>query len=569
MLTRSTPRPQSARARPARRRSHQRARRGAAAALAVTLAVALPALAGAAPARADIVRQDQTWVLDAVDAPAAWQISEGQGVTVAVIDSGVSAAASDLTSSVLPGPDYTGVGTPPSDPNWGMHGTWMASLIAGHGHGGTPGTSQPSGILGTAPKARVLSIRVITDRQDPGYTAYQNESPRRGQRELAAAIRYAVAHHAGVISMSLGYDMASRPVRTALQYAVSNNVVVVASAGNSGELAQTRRDGHAPYSFPASYPGVLSVGAVNRYGQPASFSSGNISVEVVAPGVKVPAEGRGNQYWLVSGTSPACALTAGIAALIRSRFPALSPALVRMAIMTSTQSRPPAGYDAEVGFGTVDAAAALQKAAELDRHDVTAVTRTGGSAGGPASARSVAVTQHFGGGPGAVPPVPVGPRGIGPLLLLLLLGAGCLAIVALAAWRLVTVRRAPAGGPPGWASSAGHGPGGHRPGGHGPGPADPSAPAPGAPGSGEPGPARPGPARIVPAGTAPAGTAPAGTAPATSGRSAGHASRGRRQRRPAGMRHRVTSRTTPANEPGLPFRPPSSHRRRPGPGRAG
>ena len=85
----------------------------------------------AVPARADSVREDQMWVLNAINAPAAWQVSEGQGVTVAVIDSGVNPEVSDLAGSVITGPDLTGVGTPESNPNWGMHGTWMASLIAG------------------------------------------------------------------------------------------------------------------------------------------------------------------------------------------------------------------------------------------------------------------------------------------------------------------------------------------------------------------------------------------------------------------------------------------------------
>src|SRR6185437_2829516 len=111
--------------------------------------------------------------------------------------------------------------------------------------------------------------------------------------------------------------------------------------------------------FPADYPGVLGVGAVTQTGSAASFSSNNLSVEIAAPGVKVPAQGRDGQYWLVSGTSPACALTAGVAALIRSRYPALSPVLVREAMTSTARNRPASGYNDQIGFGTVDAAAAL------------------------------------------------------------------------------------------------------------------------------------------------------------------------------------------------------------------
>ena len=325
-------------------------------------ASALTVLGGAPAARADSVRSAEMWVLNDINVRPAWRLSQGHGVVVAVIDSGVDGEVSDLSGSVLSGPDYTGVHTSPGNPNWGVHGTWMASLIAGHGHG--PGDA--SGIIGVAPQSRVLSVRVITDKHDPGYAAYERQSPHRGQLELAAAIRYAVGHGAEVISMSLGYGAPSRPVRAALQDAYEHRVVVVASSGNSGTEAEAKGKGTAPYSFPASYPGVLGVAAVAQDGQPASFSSDNVSVQVAAPGVNVPAQGRDGGYWLVSGTSPACALTAGVAALIKSRYPRLTDAQVGNAITTSAWHRPRGGPDEQVGFGTVNAAAAL-RAARPDR----------------------------------------------------------------------------------------------------------------------------------------------------------------------------------------------------------
>jgi Subtilase family len=389
----------------------------------LALAVAL-AVSTAAPARADSVRGDQQWVLNAINLPAAWNVSRGQGVVVAVIDSGVNPGVSDLSGSVIPGPDLTGVGTPPSSPSWGMHGTWMASLVAGHGHNGGG-----DGVSGAAPLARVLSIRVITDRTDPGYAQYEHEPLSRGQHQLAKAIRYAVSHGAGIISMSLGYSTSSRAVRSALQDALDHNVVVVASSGNSGNAADARGKGYAPISFPADYLGVLGVAAINKAGRPADFSSENLSVQVAAPGVSVPAQGTDGQYWLVSGTSPACALAAGVAALVKSRYPGLSQALVRRAIMSSTRDRPPSGYDDQVGFGTLDAAAALAAAGRLAgqvprRHDRLS-------------------HQLFGGGSAAVPTAPIGPRGAGTLVLLCLLGAGCLALMIAAVRRLAVIRHAP------------------------------------------------------------------------------------------------------------------------------
>src|SRR5206468_3718389 len=87
------------------------------------------------PAQADAVRDQEMWVLDMVHAPSAWPVTQGQGVLVAVIDSGVFPSVSDLAGSVTEGPNLSGVSTPQSNTSWGVHGTWMASLIAGHGHG--------------------------------------------------------------------------------------------------------------------------------------------------------------------------------------------------------------------------------------------------------------------------------------------------------------------------------------------------------------------------------------------------------------------------------------------------
>ncbi len=406
-------------------------------ALALAAVTALIMAAGAAPARADTVRNAQTWVLNAIDVPAAWQVTKGQGVTVAVIDSGVNPDVSDLTGSVITGPDLTGVGTPESNPNWGMHGTWMASLIAGHGHDGGG-----SGIIGVAPMAHVLSIRVITNSGDPGYARYERQPPARHQRELATAIKYAISRGADVISMSLGDGTPSLPVRLALQEALNHNIVILASSGNSGDEPGARAQG-APLSFPADYPGVLSVAAVGQNGAPAGFSSDNLSVQVAAPGVQVPAQGQGGGYWLVSGTSPACALAAGVAALIRSAYPALPPDLVREAMTSTTSNRPPGGYDVEVGFGTVDAAAALAAAARLSAQRLAGPgsPKTGLRRSSLVAPTGISSDSHFGGGLAAVPPAPVTPRGLRQLLPFCILAAICLTMIVIAASRLVQMRR--------------------------------------------------------------------------------------------------------------------------------
>jgi type VII secretion-associated serine protease mycosin len=381
--------------------------------LALALAAGPAVAASAAPA--DSVRGQQLWVLDMLDVQAAWSLSNGANVTVAVIDSGVDQNVSDLTGSVITGTDFTELKTPASNPNWGLHGTWMASIIAGHGDGFEDG----DGIIGVAPDARILSIRVIPDTSDPGYKKYDNEPENQIQSELAEGIREAVREHAQVISMSIGYSAASGVVRAALQYAYSRGIVLVASSGNSGnnDESHVRSGAHgwAPVSFPAEYPGVIGVGAVTSDRQPTSFSSGNLSVQVAAPGKSVPAQGRNGSYYTVSGTSPACALVAGVAALIKSKYPGISPAEVMEALTTTAQQPMTGGsYNVLTGFGIVDADAALIEAGKLVQEH-------------PAGTR-VALSAHFGGGAAAAPAAPVGPRGPGQLVVFVLL-----ALVSLAA----------------------------------------------------------------------------------------------------------------------------------------
>jgi type VII secretion-associated serine protease mycosin len=327
--------------------------------LALLAAGLLGAGAVTGTARADQVRSDEQPFLSAVDAQRAWNITRGGGVTVAVLDSGVDPGQQDLVGSVVSGPDYAKGANPPGVAPKRLHGTNMASIIAGHGHG--PGGGD--GIVGVAPEARILSIRVILENDEPGFQIFNGNE--RFDGSIAKGIRYAVDHGANVINMSLGKADPTKAEREAVDYAVSKNVVVVAAAGNQGATRTARRDGHAPYSYPASYPGVIAVAAVDAAHRHAGFSNRNSAVVVSAPGVKVVGAGPNDTYWVGDGTSPATAFVSGVVALIRSKYPALQPALVTQAIVASTAERPASGYDPGVGFGEVDAAAALAAAQRL------------------------------------------------------------------------------------------------------------------------------------------------------------------------------------------------------------
>src|SRR5262249_8740879 len=129
---------------------------------ALGVAAALPVLVAAPAAHADTVRSAQ-WPIAFLNLPQAWKSTKGAGITVAVLDTGVVGARADLTGQVTTGPDFVGGSEKPGAPNWGVHGTGMASVIAGHGHG--PGGGD--GVMGVAPAAKILSIRVIRDDESP------------------------------------------------------------------------------------------------------------------------------------------------------------------------------------------------------------------------------------------------------------------------------------------------------------------------------------------------------------------------------------------------------------------
>jgi type VII secretion-associated serine protease mycosin len=320
------------------------------------------------------VRAAELPELRAIGVPAAWRVTRGGGVTVAVLDSGIDLSAPDLAGSVMVGPDYARGANPPGYQPPHLHGTYIASLVAGHGDG--PGRS--GGVIGVAPAARVLSVRVILDDQEPGFAVYNENA---GYADaIAEGIRYAVSHGADVINMSLGSAMPTRAMRLAIIDAISHGVVVVASAGNDGSAGGR----FTPFSYPASFTGVISVAAVGATGRRAPFSDRNASVVISAPGVNILGAGPRGEYLTGSGTSPAAAFVAGVAALIRSRYPRLTPALVTQALVSSARHRPGRGYSPGTGFGEVDAVAALSAAGRL--------------AGQPAAA-GLSASAHFGAGP--------------------------------------------------------------------------------------------------------------------------------------------------------------------------
>ncbi|WP_369380677.1 type VII secretion-associated serine protease mycosin [Streptomyces sp. cg36] len=358
--------PAARRRTPAARRRTPAARATPRRAVAALLGAALVALLPAGPARADGIR-DRQWELAAMHTEQAWRTTKGKGITVAVLDTGVDATQPDLAGQVLPGKDLIGFGAGRGSRDWARHGTAMAGIIAGHGHG--PGNGD--GVLGIAPEARILPVRVILESSDP---ARKKARESRGGA-LAEGIRWAVDHGADVINLSLGDDSASAHPEAAedaaIQYALSRGAVVVASAGNGGEQGD-----HV--SYPAAYPGVIAVAAVDRFGTHAAFSTRRWYATVSAPGVDVVIADPDRKYYEGWGTSAASAFVSGAVALVRAAHPRLTPAQIKTLLADTARNAPRGGRDDSRGYGMVDPAAALAAGARL-KPDVRTEAATGRS----------------------------------------------------------------------------------------------------------------------------------------------------------------------------------------------
>ncbi len=334
-------------------------------------------LTSALPARADAPRNRQ-WYLKALKVAEAQRITKGAGVVVAVLDTGVEAGHPDLKGAVLPGINTVREGAKGNADTEG-HGTGMAGIIAARGRGGE------RGLIGIAPAARILPIRPA---DDPIFAA--------------DGLRYAAANGAKVINMSFGVGSSDR-LREAVQVALAADMVLVASAGNTGDT-----DNNVDY--PGGYPQVLTVGATDRTGKIAKFSQHGPQVDIVAPGTDIYTAGLGGAYREGFGTSNAAAVVSGAAALIRAEYPDLTAAQVVERLTSTAVDRGDPGRDDYYGYGELDLIAAL-----------TAPAPAQSAAPRVTDAAAAAPTARDRDAAGGVPPLAL--AGIGLVLLVIALPA--------------------------------------------------------------------------------------------------------------------------------------------------
>jgi membrane-anchored mycosin MYCP len=269
----------------------------------------------------------------------AWTLTKGDGITVAVVDTGVDGSIPQLQGAVLPGIDTTKPGREPADNDCFGHGTFVAGIIAAQPADGT-------GYAGVAPNARILPVRCAS-------TDTPNQPGALTPEGMALGIRTAVDDGAQVINVSASTTEQNQALADAIAYAKQRDVVVVASAANSANKGD-------PVTYPAAYDSVIAVGAVNEAGQHADFSQTGPFVSLVAPGVDVLGLGPGGPgHWKGSGTSYSAPFVAGVAALVRAYRPGLSAAQVKHRLLATATHPAAALPDPALGWGMVNPMAAL------------------------------------------------------------------------------------------------------------------------------------------------------------------------------------------------------------------
>lgn len=229
------------------------------------------------------LRSEIPWGIARVNASAAWAFTEGAGVKVAVVDTGINYNHKDLADNYAGGYNAINPSATPLDDQG--HGTHVAGTIAAVKNG--------TGVVGVAPKAKLYAVKVLGGDGSGSYSS------------IISGIEWAVKQKVNVINMSLGGGGYMAAMHNAIKEAVNENITVVCAAGNDS----------GPVNYPAKYPEAIAVSASNSYDGIAYFSSRGDEIEYIAPGVDIQSTSMRGGYEKMSGTSMACPHVAGLAAL--------------------------------------------------------------------------------------------------------------------------------------------------------------------------------------------------------------------------------------------------------------
>lgn len=254
---------------------------------------------------------------------------------IAVVDTGVDLDHPDLESKLVEGESFVLLSQSAQDSEG--HGTHVSSIAAAASDNGV-------GVAGVAWQVGIMPVKSLN-----AFGAGQTSN-------VAEGILWAVDNGVDIINLSLGSSESSSTLGDAIQYAYANDVFIVASMGNEYNQGN-------PTFYPAAYPEVFAVGAIDQDWNRASFSNTGTHVDVVAPGVEIygaaiPASGF--EYVALDGTSMATPFVSGLAALLLSVDPTLTNAQLAETIRSTAIDIGTAGWDESTGMGLIDAQAAVE-----------------------------------------------------------------------------------------------------------------------------------------------------------------------------------------------------------------
>jgi thermitase len=273
---------------------------------------------------------EQQWNMRRVRGTDAWETTRGDpSVIIAIVDTGVDGRHPDLRGRMVRGWDFHNDDANPYDDDG--HGTAVATTAAAAGNDGV-------GIAGACWRCRIMPVKVLNG---SGHGTHSN---------IAAGIRWAAERGADVINLSLAGLSSTIVLEDAINFALRRGVVVVAAAGNAGSSRRT---------YPAAYPGVISVAATNNVDRLYEWSNRGSWVTLAAPGCAFSGRPHGRWAWLC-GTSLSTPVVSGVAGLMRSVAPHLGRYRVSSLLGSTTQR-----VRISVDHGRVDAARAVRAAAAL------------------------------------------------------------------------------------------------------------------------------------------------------------------------------------------------------------
>jgi subtilisin family serine protease len=252
-----------------------------------------------------VKEQNLPWGVQMIEAPKVWPVSQGRGVKVAVIDTGISADHPAIKDNYRGGVNILSPYFAPQDYNG--HGTHVAGIIAGNGAG--------LGIIGTAPKTEVYAVKAFNRKGSANLS------------DLLSAINWCIENGMQVINMSFGMEKLSESLRQAIQIAHRRGIVMVAATGNRGLPSSI--------DFPARYPETIAVASVSREGVLSQFSNMGKGVDLAAPGERIPSAWLNGAKREMSGTSMAVPHVSGTIALLLQLNPYLNPEQIRYILLQS------------------------------------------------------------------------------------------------------------------------------------------------------------------------------------------------------------------------------------------